>query len=311
MAAVLARDLHARQRDAVPAAQITSLLSNRDLDRLARLRLNASRRFTNRARGEHLAAKGGTSTEFCDYRDYSPGDDVRFVDWNIFARIERPYLKQFHHEEELHVAIILDASNSMLFEEKYATGRRIAAAFGVVGLRGNEKVSVTVVGAKLTHRLQPSSGRTSMRKLFAFLEGCEPGGELPFDLGIEAFLRRHSGRGVAILISDFLSSADFLRAFNLLNGAGLEIFALQILGPGEMSPELAGDLRFVDSETLGTLDITSAGDLVALYHEYREGHAARLAGLCRQRNGRFETVSAAETFEEVMFGTLRRRGWLV
>jgi hypothetical protein len=78
-----------------------------------------------------------------------------------------------------------------------------------------------------------------------------------------------------------------------------------------MSPEITGDLRFVDSETQGTLDITSAGDLLALYHEYREGHAARLAELCRQRNGRFVTVSAADAFEDVMFGTLRRRGWLV
>src|SRR5690349_6414521 len=195
------------------SAQITTLLSNRDLDRLARVRLNAHRRFTNRARGEHLAAKGGTSTEFCDYRDYSPGDDVRFVDWNIFARIERPYLKQFHHEEELHVAIVLDTSNSMMFEEKFAVAQRIAAALGVVGLRGNEKVSVTAVGHSTPARLQPSSGRMSMRKLFVFLEGHEPGGEMPFDLGIEAFLRRHSGRGAAILISDFLSNSDFLRPF--------------------------------------------------------------------------------------------------
>src|SRR4029434_136419 len=141
------------------SAQITSLLSNRDLDCLARLRLNTSRRFTNRARGEHFASKGGTSTEFCDYRDYTPGDDVRFVDWNIFARIERPYLKQFHHEEELHVAIILDASNSMLFEEKFTLARRSAAALGVVGLRGNEKVSVTIVGQSSPRRLQPSTGR--------------------------------------------------------------------------------------------------------------------------------------------------------
>src|SRR4029434_965940 len=102
------------------SAQITSLLTNRDLDRLARLRLNTSRRFTNRARGEHFASKGGTSTEFCDYRDYAAGDDVRFVDWNIFARIQRPYLKQFHQEEELHVALLVDASRSMLFEGKFA-----------------------------------------------------------------------------------------------------------------------------------------------------------------------------------------------
>ena len=292
------------------AAQITPLLGNRDLDRLARLRLNAARRFTNRARGEHFASKGGTSTEFCDYRDYAPGDDVRFVDWNIFARIERPYLKQFHHEEELHVAVILDASNSMQFEDKYALGLKLATALGVVGLRGQEKVSATIVGGSKIQRLQPSSGRKSMRKLFGFLENIEAGGTQAFDYGIEAFLRRHHGRGLAILISDFLSAEDFQRPFNLLNGAGLEIFALQILGPSEMSPELAGDLRFVDSETMGTLDITSAGDLLALYQEYREGHAARLAELCRQRNGRFLSVNAAEPFETVMFDTLRRRGWV-
>src|SRR6188508_1408271 len=126
--------------------QITSLLSNRDLDRLARLRLSVSRRFTNRARGEHLAAKGGTSTEFCDYRDYAPGDDVRYVDWNIFARIQRPYLKQFHQEEEMHVAVLVDASNSMLFENKLVLARQLAAALGVLGLHGNEKVSAYALG---------------------------------------------------------------------------------------------------------------------------------------------------------------------
>ncbi len=292
-------------------AQLTSLLTNRDLDRLARLRLNASRRFTNRARGEHLAAKGGTSTEFCDYRDYSPGDDVRFVDWNIFARIERPYLKQFHHEEELHVAIVVDASNSMLFEGKLALACQLAAALGVVGLRGLEKVSVTLVGGAGAQLLRPSSGRMNQRKIFAFLEGVEAGGETAFDRGIELFLRQHRGRGVAILLSDFLSAEDFLRPFNLLHGAGLEVMALQILSPGELAPELAGDLRFVDSETQATLDITSAGDLLALYHEYREGHAERLAALCRQRAGRFVSVSTADAFETIMFDTLRRRGWVV
>jgi len=292
-------------------AQLTSLLSNRDLDRLARLRLNASRRFTNRARGEHLAAKGGTSTEFCDYRDYSPGDDVRFVDWNIFARIERPYVKQFHHEEELHVAIVLDASSSMRFDGKFALARQLAAAFGVVGLRGQEKVSASVVGGAGVQRLRPSSGRLSYRKLFAFLEPMEAGGEMLFDRGIELFLRQHTGRGVAILLSDFLSADDFLRPLNLLHSAGLEVMALQILSPSELAPEIAGDLRFVDSETQATLDITSAGDLLALYHEYREGHAARLAELCQQRSGRFLTVSSAEPFEAIVFDTLRRRGWIV
>src|SRR5688572_23320089 len=192
----------------MPSAQITSLLNNRDLDRLARLRLNASRRFTNRARGEHLAAKGGTSTEFCDFRDYSPGDDVRFVDWNIFARINRPYLKQFHMEEEMHVVLLVDASTSMTFEGKLDLARRLAAAFGVMGLRGSEKVSAYAMGNGSSGSLRPCSGRSATSKLFAFLENFGSGGDQPIDAGIESMLRQHRGRGVVIVLSDFLTSGD-------------------------------------------------------------------------------------------------------
>ncbi|MDB6174918.1 MAG: hypothetical protein JWL59_4229 [Chthoniobacteraceae bacterium] len=293
------------------ASQITTLLANRDLDRLARLRLNASRRFTNRSRGEHLAAKGGTSTEFCDYRDYTPGDDVRFVDWNIFARTERPYLKQFHQEEELQVALLVDGSNSMLFEGKLDLARQVAAAIGAVALRGSEKVSATFLGGGEPARLAPCRGRVSMGKFLTFLERCEGGGETAIEAGVEMFLRRHSGRGVVVLISDFLTGGDLRRAFNLLNSAGLEIFALQILAPSELAPELNGDLRFVDSESGANLDISSAGDLLALYHEYREAHAALIADLCRQRQGRFLSVSAGDLFETVVFDLMRRKGWVV
>ena len=293
------------------AAQITSLLDNRDLDRLARLRLNASRRFTNRARGEHLASKGGTSTEFCDFRDYSPGDDVRFVDWNIFARINRPYLKQYHQEEEMHIALLVDASTSMTFEDKLPLARRLAAAFGVIGLRGSEKVSACALGGPSAGRLAPCSGRASARKLFAFLEGIEGGGEQPIDAGIEEFLRQHSGRGVVVVLSDFLTPGDLKRAFNLLYNAGLEPWALQILGPSEQAPDVKGDFRLVDSETAATLDISSVGDLLALYHGYRAAHEAQLATLCQQRSGRFLAMNAAEPFERVFFETLRRKGWVV
>jgi len=292
-------------------SQLTSLLTNRDLDRLARLRLKVSRRFTNRGRGEHLGVKGGTSTEFCDYRDYAPGDDVRFVDWNIFARIQRPYLKQFHQEEELHVALLIDASRSMLFEDKLPLARRFAAALGVLGLRGGEKVSAYALGGVSPDRLTPGRGRSAQGKLFAFLENIEGGGRTTIDRGIEDFLRRHSGRGAAVILSDFLTEGDLRRAFNLLHNAGLEIFAVQLLGPSELAPEIAGDLRFVDSETEAHLDISSAGDLLALYHEYRAAHEARLSALCAQRAGRFLSISSAEPFERVVFDVMRRRGWIM
>ena len=295
----------------MPAAQISTLLSNRDLDRLSRLRLNASRRFTNRARGEHLASKGGASTEFCDFRDYSPGDDVRFVDWNIFARINRPYLKQFHQEEEMHIALLVDASTSMTFEEKLLLARRIAAAFGVIALRGSEKVSVYALGSASGRHLPPCSGRASVRKLLAFIEAIEGGGEQPIDAGIEEFLRLHSGRGVAAVCSDFLTPGDLKRAFSLLHNAGLEPWALQILGPAELAPTMTDDFRLVDSETGATLDISNVRDLLALYHEYRTACEEQLTTLCQQRSGRFLCVNAAEPFERVFFETLRKKGWIV
>jgi len=291
------------------APQVTSLLTNRDLDRLGRLRLNVSRRFTNRARGEHLAAKGGASTEFCDYRDYAPGDDVRFVDWNIFARIQRPYLKQFHHEEDMHVALLVDASRSMLFEGKLALAQKLAAALGILGLRGGEKVSACALGESA--RLPPSRGRSAQSKLFGFLERIAGGGDEPVERGIEGFLRQHHGRGVAVILSDFLTDGDLRRAFGLLHNAGLEIFAVQILGPSELDPELAGDLRFVDCETTGQLDISAAGDLLAIYHEHRLAHEARLHALCQQRSGKFLPVTSAAPFEHVLFDTMRRKGWVI
>jgi uncharacterized protein (DUF58 family) len=292
--------------------QLTSLLSNRDLDRLARLRLNVSRHFTNRSRGEHLAAKGGTSTEFCDYRDYTPGDDVRFVDWNIFARIERPYLKQFHQEEELHVALLIDASRSMNFEGKLELAKQLAAALGVLGLRSSEKVSAYALGSGLgMSRLAPCTGRGSMGKLFAFLEGIPGGGEAPIEQGIESFLRQHRGRGVAIVLSDFLTAGDLKRAFNLIHSSGLELFAVQLLGPSELDPPLTGDLRLIDCENHADLDVSSAGDLLALYHEYRAAHEAQLSALCQQRSGRFLSISSAEPAERVLFEVMRRKGWIL
>ena len=108
-------------------AQVTKLLGNDLLHRLERLRINASGRYTNRMRGEHLAAKGGSSMEFADYRDYVEGDDTRFIDWNIFSRLRKPYIKLFHHEEQMQIVILVDASSSMLTDGKLHRAQQLAA----------------------------------------------------------------------------------------------------------------------------------------------------------------------------------------
>ena len=292
--------------------QLTTLLDNQALTRLERLRLQPNRRKTNRTQGEHAAGKGGSSTEFADYRNYVPGDDVRFVDWNIFARLNRPYMKLYQYEEVMHVAILVDASNSMKFENKFERARQLAAAMGVTALMGVERVSAYVVGAsgEPPRVMPPSSGRASMRRLLDFFERAECGGDAPIDGAVEAMLRRHRGRGMAIVISDFLTPASLARPFNLLYSAGLEIFALQVLGPTEIDPELTRDLRLVDSENGTTVDVSSIDELHGIYHEHREQLQEHVRRQSRTRNGRFLSISSEAPLDWVLFDLLQRQGWL-
>ena len=169
-----------------PRPQMTTLLTNSVLDRLQRLRIRPAGKRTSRSRGEHLSGKGGTSTEFCDYRDYTPGDDTRFVDWNIFARLHRPYLKQFHKEEERHVVLLIDASASMKFEDKLNLAKPLAAAFGVMGLLNNERVSAYAShqAGDAPDRLPPCRGRASLRTLFQFIESVEGRGDATLDRAV-------------------------------------------------------------------------------------------------------------------------------
>ena len=296
----------------VAASQFTTLLPNDVLARAEKMRLNPLKRRTNRTRGEHLSGKGGSSIEFSDYREYVAGDDLRYVDWNIFSRLNQPYLKLYAHEEEMHVAILIDSSSSMDFEGKFEIARQVAAALGVMGLMNVERVSVYSCGTtrgELPY-LRPCSGRVSLKKFFRFLETVDPGGPVPIDESVDQVLKHHSGKGIAIVISDFLTFGDVARSFNLLFGAGMEVYALQILGPTELDPELTGDLRFVDAETNSVLDVSSVGELLGLYHQHRQALTDYLESQARKRSGRFLSISSEESLNSVLFDRMLRQGWI-
>lgn len=292
--------------------QLTTLLPNDLLARLEQLRVNPRKRKTNRTHGEHLSGKGGTSIEFSDYRDYVAGDDLRYVDWNIFSRLNQPYLKLYAHEEEMQIPILLDASSSMNFEGKFDLARQIAATFGMAGLTSVEKVSCysCMQTGQAPAMFLPSRGRSAVKRFLGFLEGLQAGGDFPIDAAIEDVLQRRRGKGVVVIISDFLTFGDVGRAFNLLHGSGLEIFAIQILGPSEINPEFAGDFRFVDSESGKTLDISSVGELVGLYQSHRLALENHLAAECSRRDGRFISLSSDRPIKSVVFDDLIRQGWL-
>ncbi len=292
--------------------KLPQILSSATMAKAERLKVNAARRFSNRMQGENLRGKGGTSTEFADYRSYTAGDDIRNVDWNIFSRLRKPYVKQFHVEEQTQITILIDASSSMMFDGKFERAREIAAAIGIMGLFNQERVAAFAWGGEHgpLPALTPCAGRASLRKLLNFCEGIEGGGDLAIEQGVEDMLYQIKGRGIILILSDFLTTGELKPSFNRLYANGLEIMGLQILSPEEINPDLTGDVRLIDCETRGELDISSAGNLINLYQEYREGYAKYLESLCRQRSGRFMTVSSHDTVEQIVFEQMRRKGWV-
>jgi uncharacterized protein (DUF58 family) len=295
----------------VTGPRITRLIGNDELHRVERLRLAMPRRFTNRSRGENLVRRGGSSTEFKDFRDYVAGDDVRFVDWNAFARLARPYVKLFHEQEELHLVLLLDASASMDFGDKLLRAQQLAAAFCVMGLIGGERVSVHAAnqrGAAL-RATRTRRGRQGMRELFGFLESVAPGGDAKVVQGIDTLLRAHRGRGVLLVLSDFLTEGALQRALDLAFGCGLLPAGIRILAPAERDPELGGDVRLVDCEDESTLDVSNSGELLELYREHLGAQERDLDRLFRRRGGRFLSVSSDLDLPELL-SLLTRRGWL-
>lgn len=293
-------------------ASVSRLLSNELLHRVERMRVVSMLKRTSRSHGEHLSGRGGSSTEFADYRDYVAGDDLRYVDWNTFARLRRPYLKLFHLEEEQHLVILLDASTSMKFEGKAELAKGLAACFGVMGLMGGERVSMYAFNENRAEprAMPPTSGRPSLRRMLAFVESIEPGGDQPLEKGLEAALKVHRGRGILVMLSDFLTFGDLRRAMNFAASAGLEPLALQVLSPTEMDPDVAGDLRLVDSENESTLDITPGGTLLNVYREYRDAYQGHVELLAKQRGGRHVCVESDTPLQRVVMDVLRRRGWV-
>ena len=287
------------------------LLPTRVLARCERLRLTPQKRNTNRARGEHATGKGGTSTEFSDYRNYVAGDDVRFVDWNIFSRLGEPYLKLYQHEEEQQIPVILDASASMAPEGKFDLARQVAAAFGTIALASRERASCYAAGVRgrRAEVLPPCSGTAARGRMMAFLGGLEAKGSMPMEEVVEEALKRHRGKGVAVLISDFMTFGEVEPALNRLGAAGLVPYCVQVLSPGEIDPEVDQDVRLVDAETGMELDVSAMKDLMGLYQAERAALENRLAAACRRRGGRFAVASSATPIETFLVEEIVRKGW--
>lgn len=284
---------------------MSSLLDPAFLGRLARLRLLVRRRFAGTAAGARRSTRRGASVEFADHRPYAPGDDVRRIDWNAYARLEELVLRLYIAEEDLSVYLLVDVSESMAFGDKLETAKRLAAALAYVGLTGSERVGVVPFADQLRKPLPPTRGQGRIGTVLRFLDELEPSGETDLERTVEAFLARRPRPGLVVVLSDLMSPSGWKRPFDRLIGDKHEPVVFQILSDEELHPEPGGDFAFVDSERGTRVEVSLDQRAIRAYRARLEAFFESIAEYCRKRGLGYIRVGDGVSFEDALMEYLR------
>ena len=287
-----------------------ALLDADFLRKVGRLDLVSRKILQGRMKGEKRSKRKGRSVEFADHRAYAPGDDLRFLDWNIYGRLERLMIKLFIEEEDLFVYILLDASASMDYglPNKFVFARKVAAALGYIGLVNMNRVGVGVFSSKLVRVLRPERGRAATRNLIKFLEEAKPEGTTDLAASCKRFALEHPRRGVVIVISDFLDRRGHEEALRYFVARRADVFCLQVMSDQELSPPLSGDLKLIDQEDGDETEVTISGPLLKAYRRNLDAFIAGLADWCTKRGAGHLVAASSLPFDRLVLEYLRERG---
>lgn len=286
------------------------LLDPKFLARLEQLEIVSRKIFQGRMKGERLSRKKGQSVEFADFRSYVVGDDLRFLDWNLFGRLDRLFIRLFLEEEDLHFYILIDNSLSMDFGEptKLHYAKQVAAALGFIGLVNLDRVIVEAFNDRIVQSMAPARGRRSLWRLMDFLEKIEPAGPSDLARSLRTFSLKCSGKGVVVLISDFMDKGGYEEALRYLIARQLDVYVLQVLSQEEIEPEVVGDLKLVDIEDDDIAEVTVSAALLDRYKKNLAAFRAGLAEFCTKRGVSYLFTSNQVPFERLVFTYLRQRG---
>lgn len=293
-------------------AQLSSpneLLSPNLLARLERMELISRKVFRGRLKGERRSRRKGQSVEFADYRNYTPGDDLRFVDWNLYARLDKLYLKLFLEEEDLHVFFLVDASPSMSFGDptKFFAAKQVAAALGFVGMCRGDRVRIEFLGNQ--NRSSPVfRGRSQLGRMTEFVNSVEPIEVFNLTDAVKRFCLRNSGRGIVVLLTDLMDKSGYESALRLLVGQQMDVFVLHMLSPEEMEPELTGDLKLVDCEDEDEAEISVSSALLKKYKATLAAYVNQARKFCAQRDMTYLLTRSDQGADVLVGQYLRERG---
>lgn len=281
----------------------------RKLDYLA---LVSRRVFSGAMRAERRTKKTGSGVEFADHRDYTAGDDFRYLDWHAYQRFDRLLIRLYEEEEDLAIYFILDTSASMGFGdgEKLRYAKRLAAALAYVGLANLDRVAIVTATEEISGRMPTTRGKARIFRVFRFLEGVKATGHTDLGAALKTFVAQHKKRGLAVLLSDLYDPSGFEHGINTLRYNKFEPFVLHIVDPREARPDLRGDVRVYDCETGEEREVTVTSKILERYAEAYDGYLDDVRRFCTARQVPYFTADIGVPFDELILRVFRRGGFL-
>ncbi len=293
-------------RSAKPSS---TLLTGEMMSKLERMELVSRKIFRGRMKGERRSKRKGQSVEFADFRNYVSGDDLRFIDWNLFARMDRLYLKIFLEEEDLHFFTIIDDSASMDFGDptKLFVAKQIAASLAYIGLCRGDRVSVSsfaTAGSPVVMR-----GKSSAFRLLSHLEAL-PCAEQPptMEESIKRFCLKNTGKGIVVVISDLMNKSGYESAMRMLVAREMDVFLIHLLSPEELSPSVQGDLKLVDCEDDDRREVSISASLLNRYQQTLAGFIEHAKTFCNKRAIAYVPARSDQAADILVNEYLRSRG---
>lgn len=288
-----------------------SLLSPEFLSYLERLDLLIKRSIKGVSIGERLSSRHGKGIEFQDYRSYEIGDDFRYIDWNIYARLDRLFVKLFREEEMGSINIFLDVSRSMDFgsPSKLYFGKQLSASLGYIGLANYDSVNIYCISSTVEKTLESIHGRTNVMRLLRFLEDLNAQGVTSLNNAIRESIKRLKNKAIFIILSDFLDPAGYAEGLKLLRVRGYEVFVFHILSEEEISPDISGSVKLVDSETGETIELDGL-EMIDGYKRTLERFLNEIESFCLTHSIEYIRASSSIPVDKIVLYYMRLGGWL-
>jgi uncharacterized protein (DUF58 family) len=295
-------------KTAITSKRLTDLLEPEFMNRLDSLDVMSRKILRGRLQGQRRSKRRGQSVEFADHRPYVTGDDLRFVDWNIYARLEQLFLKLFLEEQDLTVHIVCDMSASMTFGEpsKERFIMKLAAALGYVSLVNNNRVTMSLFADGITGRLINMRGRIYLHKMADYLLTARAGGHSNFAMTAKQLSSGRIGSGITIVLSDYFFKDGYEEGLRRLISPEYDLYVIQVLCNQEMSPDITGELKLIDVEDDDIAEVTVNAALLKYYKRNLEAYCSELKEFCIRRGAEYVLANAADSVESLVLNYLRR-----